>query len=126
MIRRPPRSTRTDTLFPYTTLFRSAQLAPLAFRQGHQVAAPEQDLAARDAARRVDQPQDGEAGARLAAARLADQTQHLAGSDLTTHPVDSLHHAVAREEVGLEVLSFQRGGAHRRTPHFAGEIGNAN
>src|SRR3546814_17741364 len=26
MIRRPPRSTRTDTLFPYTTLFRSPQL----------------------------------------------------------------------------------------------------
>src|SRR3546814_7934460 len=25
MIRRPPRSTRTDTLFPYTTLFRSTQ-----------------------------------------------------------------------------------------------------
>src|SRR3546814_15650233 len=35
MIRRPPRSTRTDTLFPYTTLFRSgaargdARLSPL-------------------------------------------------------------------------------------------------
>src|SRR3546814_19106998 len=27
MIRRPPRSTRTDTLFPYTTLFRSDSLA---------------------------------------------------------------------------------------------------
>src|SRR3546814_8118248 len=27
MIRRPPRSTRTDTLFPYTTLFRSFKLA---------------------------------------------------------------------------------------------------
>src|SRR3546814_3708399 len=27
MIRRPPRSTRTDTLFPYTTLFRSASIA---------------------------------------------------------------------------------------------------
>src|SRR3546814_2938888 len=26
MIRRPPRSTRTDTLFPYTTLFRSPSL----------------------------------------------------------------------------------------------------
>src|SRR3546814_15447109 len=26
MIRRPPSSTRTDTLFPYTTLLRSAQL----------------------------------------------------------------------------------------------------
>src|SRR3546814_12606732 len=25
MIRRPPRSTRTDTLFPYTTLFRSSR-----------------------------------------------------------------------------------------------------
>src|SRR3546814_12549901 len=29
MIRRPPRSTRTDTLFPYTTLFRSLVLQPI-------------------------------------------------------------------------------------------------
>src|SRR3546814_7502245 len=29
MIRRPPRSTRTDTLFPYTTLFRSQDAAGL-------------------------------------------------------------------------------------------------
>src|SRR3546814_6089501 len=46
MIRRPPRSTRTDTLFPYTTLFRSqagfhrwppagAGRPGPAFRQGH-------------------------------------------------------------------------------------------
>src|SRR3546814_2135999 len=28
MIRRPPRSTRTDTLFPYTTLFRSYEALP--------------------------------------------------------------------------------------------------
>src|SRR3546814_15637555 len=27
MIRRPPRSTRTDTLFPYTTLFRSLRVS---------------------------------------------------------------------------------------------------
>src|SRR3546814_6718537 len=27
MIRRPPRSTRTDTLFPYTTLFRAVELS---------------------------------------------------------------------------------------------------
>src|SRR3546814_2412627 len=34
MIRRPPRSTRTDTLFPYTTLFRSTERADaLAFFQ---------------------------------------------------------------------------------------------
>src|SRR3546814_8036825 len=46
MIRRPPRSTRTDTLFPYTTLFRSSFQPPLdepaeedgleqAHREGH-------------------------------------------------------------------------------------------
>src|SRR3546814_8211367 len=35
MIRRPPRSTRTDTLFPYTTLFRSEGVAELrALRPG--------------------------------------------------------------------------------------------
>src|SRR3546814_16772652 len=33
MIRRPPRSTRTDTLFPYTTLFRSPTLPPRPHRQ---------------------------------------------------------------------------------------------
>src|SRR3546814_14709383 len=31
MIRRPPRSTRTDTLFPYTTLFRSHRRQPALF-----------------------------------------------------------------------------------------------
>src|SRR3546814_8089504 len=33
MIRRPPRSTRTDTLFPYTTLFRSHGLHSYAIHQ---------------------------------------------------------------------------------------------
>src|SRR3546814_1742898 len=41
MIRRPPSSTRTDTLFPYTTLFRSG-VAP-----GEAVGDEELDLAAR-------------------------------------------------------------------------------
>src|SRR3546814_7021883 len=35
MIRRPPRSTRTDTLFPYTTLFRSKPPAPPTEQQIH-------------------------------------------------------------------------------------------
>src|SRR3546814_16575936 len=34
MIRRPPRSTRTDTLFPYTTLFRSPLVWLLVFAAG--------------------------------------------------------------------------------------------
>src|SRR3546814_17596297 len=33
MIRRPPRSTRTDTLFPYTTLFRSQDIGTRGQRQ---------------------------------------------------------------------------------------------
>src|SRR3546814_17966173 len=33
MLRRPPRSTRTDTLFPYTTLFRSAVHCRYCFRR---------------------------------------------------------------------------------------------
>src|SRR3546814_20054825 len=41
MVRRPPRSTRTDTLFPYTTLFRSLALAPAtALRRQPSVRAP--------------------------------------------------------------------------------------
>src|SRR3546814_5837573 len=36
MIRRPPRSTRTDTLFPYTTLFRSyLQITPLTLQRSN-------------------------------------------------------------------------------------------
>src|SRR3546814_2478409 len=38
MIRRPPRSTRTDTLFPYTTLFRSIPEPPEAVHWDTQLA----------------------------------------------------------------------------------------
>src|SRR3546814_19719195 len=34
MIRRPPRATRTDTLFPYTTLFRSGRAEPMRDQDG--------------------------------------------------------------------------------------------
>src|SRR3546814_11450247 len=46
MIRRPPRSTRTDTLFPYTTLFRSTAAV-----QGIKV-----DLPSASSAKALDQP----------------------------------------------------------------------
>src|SRR3546814_1490749 len=39
MIRRPPRSTRTDTLFPYTTLFRSDSGLQISGDGGPQLAA---------------------------------------------------------------------------------------
>src|SRR3546814_7073532 len=44
MIRRPPRSTRTDTLFPYTTLFRSVGETTRLFRYLQDSKAPNQYL----------------------------------------------------------------------------------
>src|SRR3546814_15501692 len=63
MIRRPPRSTRTDTLFPYTTLFRSAlhDLARQAFRDGglaHARIAHIERVVLRPAAEDLDRPVD--------------------------------------------------------------------
>src|SRR3546814_20207632 len=47
MIRRPPRSTRTDTLFPYTTLFRSS-IKTLKIDNGYPPLNDELDLRFRD------------------------------------------------------------------------------
>src|SRR3546814_7250764 len=44
MIRRPPRSTRTDTLFPYTTLFRSPNQKNPAHSNGRETQAPPHPL----------------------------------------------------------------------------------
>src|SRR3546814_16928684 len=41
MIRRPPRSTRTDTLFPYTTLFRSFKGNPMSVEERQRCVWPE-------------------------------------------------------------------------------------
>src|SRR3546814_6289347 len=60
MIRRPPRSTRTDTLFPYTTLFRS--LARHAARQQAPERAQQGERQREPACLR--QPPQGEAAAR--------------------------------------------------------------
>src|SRR3546814_2785886 len=59
MIRRPPRSTRTDTLFPYTTLFRS--------RRGFPARSP--------ARRREGRTRQGGSGA------VGGRRQHAAGLD---------------------------------------------
>src|SRR3546814_8255144 len=45
MIRRPPRSTRTDTLFPYTTLFRSLADPDPRRREPHRDRRPERKAA---------------------------------------------------------------------------------
>src|SRR3546814_3200453 len=61
MIRRPPRSTRTDTLFPYPTLFRSRAGNPLRY---------EFDGAALDIAARF---------------RVRNRDRGLAGADIQAH-----------------------------------------
>src|SRR3546814_14917647 len=69
MILRPPRSTRPDTLCPYTTLFRSEQLAqPLAVDAG--VVARDGEVLDPRIADRVDQPLGNAAQAETARADL--------------------------------------------------------
>src|SRR3546814_3623493 len=56
MIRRPPRSTRTDTLFPYTTLFRSLLVAAHLRRPAAALARAGRSAAVRVRPRRRVQP----------------------------------------------------------------------
>src|SRR3546814_10998572 len=72
MIRRPPRSTRTDTLFPYTTLFRSLFRAPAPPGRdaGRPQAGPDLDRTGTGGSRRLtDRPEPWEPGAGPASAR---------------------------------------------------------
>src|SRR3546814_10709226 len=76
MIRRPPRSTRTDTLFPYTTLLRSPSQEGSGARQG--LSRPQQhELPDRD--------REGREGASL---RLSRPAQQEAGFPRTVDPAD--------------------------------------
>src|SRR3546814_10969620 len=84
MIRRPPRSTRTDTLFPYTTLFRS---------RDDQRPRPHQDH--RGDHRRAPPVAVGIAAEIPAAERPDQETRGIDGGD-----VEELRGAVAAREEG--------------------------
>src|SRR3546814_15104079 len=76
MIRRPPRSTRTDTLFPYTTLFRSFKAREKVARRGrlyHDAVDRKLDRLARKLV--VEATCEQHDGPRIAAA--AQRTQHV-------------------------------------------------
>src|SRR3546814_10344946 len=84
MIRRPPRSTRTDTLFPYTTLFRAVRggqtrrrdLRSPAVARGRPPAAGADRRAGRQPRRRA-QSGDGAHVHRQSAARSEEHTSEL-------------------------------------------------
>src|SRR3546814_14584614 len=103
MIRRPPISTRTDTLFPYTTLFRSADLADPGRRRERHHQHAELDIA--DAERVLEhreqrrQQQDVEMTEEM---RDADQADDL---------------GVVAEAAGLAVVGGRGNGGHRPERH---------
>src|SRR3546814_5340706 len=91
MIRRPPRSTRTDTLFPYTTLFRSALCA--ACRPAHH--RPDHDHRVYLAQSRLHDLRHAVFGERQVRAETADGRE-IRGqprqADLHLHPARSEEH----------------------------------
>src|SRR3546814_618971 len=98
MIRRPPRSTRTDTLFPYTTLFRSHP----------RIQRAEVDLVAVDGRAPIDHVA---ARANVVRQPMAVGPQAFAGLGVEgEHPrvrAGDVHHAVADDGLGfLAALLF--------------------
>ena len=69
--------------------------------------AVEQDLAAGDAARRLEQADDRRAGERLARTRLADHAEDLARRDRERDVLQRQQRAAARRELDAQVPDFE-------------------
>src|SRR3546814_19690576 len=95
MIRRPPRSTRTDTLVPYTTLFRSCCLLPSQTSQPPRGLKPYCHSPSRRIARRgpkglavpTNRPCGVEANVRPPPLKVLPKPQHVTGSQWTPSSV---------------------------------------
>src|SRR3546814_1032118 len=82
MRRRPPRSTRTDTLFPYTTLFRSCAAPPAAVQRNQSLparhtSAPSLPHCGRDSRNFMTKPEPRWRSARTAIRRSEEHTSEL-------------------------------------------------
>src|SRR3546814_1991484 len=110
MLRRPPRSTRTATLFPYTTLFRSVPAqAPLVEARDILAADP-------DGARGgVDQAHHAARDGRLAGARFADHPQGFARAHRQLDILRGVHLAAAAEPAAPAVDLVQPGYLDRQS-----------
>src|SRR3546814_19488708 len=86
MKRRPPRSTRTDTLFPYTTLFRSDRIAEHEDREVVGQRVPVLPALGVGSGRRAERQHDGKPGAhRHAADHVAHATDILSRNPTRRH-----------------------------------------
>src|SRR3546814_7796624 len=95
MIRRPPRSTRTDTLFPYTTLFRSGRgltRSPFASKTGRGGLAMSEILI------------DDEEGVRTITLNRPDRLNALTGS-IMTPLADACADAARDSSVGCVIVT---------------------
>src|SRR5919198_1399151 len=83
----------------------AADTPHLGRRQRQQVVAVKEDPSRDDAPGRVgDQPQDGEHGHALAAARLAHDAERLRTMDGQIHRINSAHHTALGEEMRAQIL----------------------
>src|SRR3546814_11796346 len=95
-IRRPPRFTRTDTLFPYTTLFRSdgpdaGMAAGQQGGEGDQLAAEDHRAPERALAGEIDQRLQGAGGDHAERVLAADQAGGAAALDRKSTRLNSSH-----------------------------------
>src|SRR3546814_14339124 len=112
MIRQPPRSTRTYTLFPYTTLFRS-------FRKNRLIVPPDRgtrgDDGAESAGVRIEHVQGEQAAQRMAVERLPPGIDRIAFLDRGPQFFEQkLAEAIAVAGRISFVKLFQRRGFDRR------------
>src|SRR3546814_3805735 len=136
MIRRPPRSTRTDTLFPYTTLFRSPRFeAARVFEIGHDIIGgfpPHRDIAreileigrvgavdsqrtvAADAAAVIEAHAHEIAGlAGVTAARSEEHTSELQSLMRTSYAVFCLKKKIKKVDMGSRItMRMKMGKCH--------------
>src|SRR3546814_1422393 len=97
MIRRPPRSTRTDTLFPYTTLFRSLGHA---LRQARQNQAVDHRVLQQ-------QPDQGEEKRRQRSEEHTSELQSLMRTSYAVFCLKKKHHTCTNTStLPLHVYSF--------------------
>ena len=82
-------------------------------RRLEEILSAEEHLARRRSELRVVEPHHREAGDALARPRLADDAEYLARLDREADPVDGLHDAVVRLELGPQIADVQEGLAHR-------------